>query len=236
VPIHDWARVNVGIFHAFQHAWITDLSRALNQGELPVDYYALPERHTAGLQADRPPLERPAIEAGDEHDTSIGVATAASDMEFYRCRQTPVVIRRAEGDGMVAMIKIVSPAIKAARPAFQSFIKEAADLIARRVHLLIVDILPPGPHDPHGVHAAIWQEVVRQDSNAAAGRSPAVSAYEAGPAVGAYVEPLSIGRPLPDMPLFLEPRIFVHMPLDATYESAFGALPRRWRWVLDSKI
>jgi len=49
MPVHDWTRVDAGIFHAFHHDWITDLARALNRGILPGDYYALPEQHAAGF-------------------------------------------------------------------------------------------------------------------------------------------------------------------------------------------
>ena len=42
MPIHDWTRVDAGIFHAFHHDWITEIARALNRGLLPADYYALP--------------------------------------------------------------------------------------------------------------------------------------------------------------------------------------------------
>ena len=34
MPIHDWARVDAGIFHAFHHDWITEIARALNRGLL----------------------------------------------------------------------------------------------------------------------------------------------------------------------------------------------------------
>jgi hypothetical protein len=34
------------------------------------------------------------------------------------------------------------------------------------------------------------------------------------------------------MPLFLEPGGHVRMPLEATYQAAFSAVPRRWRKVL----
>jgi hypothetical protein len=52
VPIHDWTRVDAGIFHAFHDDWITELARALNRGLLPADYYALPEQHAAGFGPD----------------------------------------------------------------------------------------------------------------------------------------------------------------------------------------
>ena len=44
MPIHDWTRVDAGIFHHFHHGWIEDLSRALNRGLLPPDHYALAEQ------------------------------------------------------------------------------------------------------------------------------------------------------------------------------------------------
>ena len=44
MPVHDWTRVDAGIFHAFHHGWITDIGRALNRGLLPQHYYALPEQ------------------------------------------------------------------------------------------------------------------------------------------------------------------------------------------------
>ena len=43
MPIHDWTRVDAGLFHAFHHDWVSVLSRALNAGVLPPDYFALPD-------------------------------------------------------------------------------------------------------------------------------------------------------------------------------------------------
>jgi hypothetical protein len=40
MPVHDWARVDAGIFHHFHVAWIDEIARALNRGLLPA---ALPE-------------------------------------------------------------------------------------------------------------------------------------------------------------------------------------------------
>src|ERR1700732_4923526 len=59
MPIHDWTRVDVGIFHAFHHDWITEISRALNRGLLPSAYYALPEQFAGGLGPDVLTLRTP---------------------------------------------------------------------------------------------------------------------------------------------------------------------------------
>ena len=52
MPIHDWTRVDAGIFHAFHQQWIISLSNALNSGLLPEDFYALPEQFAAGFGPD----------------------------------------------------------------------------------------------------------------------------------------------------------------------------------------
>jgi len=55
-----------------------------------------------------------------------------------------------------------------------------------------------------------------------------------GEAVGAAAafRPVAVGDALPEMPLFLGPNGCVQAPLDATYQTAFAAMPRRWRRVL----
>ena len=58
MPIHDWTRVEAGIFHAFHHDWITEISRALNDGRLPDQYYALPEQITGDFGPDVLTLSR----------------------------------------------------------------------------------------------------------------------------------------------------------------------------------
>ena len=35
MPIHDWTRVDAGIFHHFHYQWISTISNALNGGLLP---------------------------------------------------------------------------------------------------------------------------------------------------------------------------------------------------------
>jgi hypothetical protein len=248
MPVHDWTRVDAGIFHAFHHDWITDLSRALNAGILPADYYALPEQHAAGfgpnvlsLQGAREEGDGPGAPTASGRRTGLLVAapqtdlTGETDMEFYRRKQTPVVVRHVSGDRVVAMIEVVSPGNKAARNALRSFVEKAAELLDQRIHLLIVDLLPPGRRDPHGIHAAIWEEIAGQEYVPTAGKPLTLAAYESALTVRAYVRHIAVGDPLPDMPLFLEANGCVQVPLEATYQTAFAAMPRRWRRVLEAK-
>ncbi len=48
MPMHDWTRVDAGIYHDFHNRWITHLTEALNSGILPSTYYALGEAGTVG--------------------------------------------------------------------------------------------------------------------------------------------------------------------------------------------
>src|SRR5262249_17851650 len=52
MPVHDWARVEAGIFHDFHTVWIGHLRTALNEGILPEGYYALAEQHAGRSIAD----------------------------------------------------------------------------------------------------------------------------------------------------------------------------------------
>lgn len=247
MPIHDWTRVAAGIFHDFHHGWIEELKRALNSGLLPGEYYALAEQHAAGFGPDVLTLQG----VGDDGDraapgttpaaggTGLLLAppkirlTAETDMEFYRRKQNTVSVRHVSGDRIVAMVEVVSPGNKAGRNALRSFVEKAAELLDKRVHLLILDLHPPGRRDPHGIHAAIWEEISGQESDAPPAKPLTLAAYESALTVRAFAAPVAVGDTLPDLPLFLEPGAHINVPLEATYQAAFHAVPRRWRRVLE---
>lgn len=132
------------------------------------------------------------------------------------------------------MVEIVSPGNKASRHALRSFVAKACELLEHRIHLLIVDPFPPSPRDPNGVHAAIWEEVEDDAFSLPADKPLTLVAYECDLTTRAYIEPVAVGDVLPDMPLFLEPNAHVKVPLEATYQTAFAVMPRRWRRVLEA--
>ena len=47
MPIHNWTRVDPGIFHHFHQAWTVEICTALNNGALPPDFFALIEQITS---------------------------------------------------------------------------------------------------------------------------------------------------------------------------------------------
>ena len=52
-----------------------------------------------------------------------------------------------------------------------------------------------------------------------------VAAYAADELPTAYVEPVAVGDALPDMPILLEPGMYVPVPLQSTYEVAWSNCP-----------
>jgi hypothetical protein len=52
MPVHDWTRVDPGVFHDFHNVWIGELRNALNSGVLPQEFYAMSEQHAGKYIAD----------------------------------------------------------------------------------------------------------------------------------------------------------------------------------------
>jgi hypothetical protein len=134
------------------------------------------------------------------------------------------------------MVEIVSTGNKASRHAFQSLVDKACELLEARIHLLILDPFPPGPRDPNGIHAAIWEQVEDEPFELPADAPLTLVAYASGLTTRAYIQPVAVGDVLPEMPLFLEPEGCVSVPLEATYQTASNVMPVRWRNVLECPL
>jgi hypothetical protein len=248
MTIHDWTRVSAGIFHDFRHEWISTLKRTLNQGLLPLDYYALAEQIAGGMGPDVLTLETSPVGAGRAVDEDlpkgdirdrggIDVATAPpkvhytamAEMERYASRRSRIAIRHISDDNIVALVEILSPGNKSSRHALRSFVEKTAELLEAGIHLLVLDLFPPGRRDPEGIHAAIWGEIMEDDFRLPRDKRLTLAAYSAGDVVRAFIEPVAVGDLLPDMPLFLVPGVYVPVPLERSYQSAFEAVPKRWQ-------
>lgn len=240
MPMHDWGRVEAGIYHAFHHWWISDISDALNRGLLPDSLYALPEQVAAGFGPDVLTLQGepdPDVPGGGGPATLTRTKPTAKQTAtrvggLAARRKSLVAVRHVTGDRVVAVIEIVSPGNKNTAHALRSFVQKAAELLERRVHLLLIDPIPPGPRDPNGIHAAVWDDIAGEPYTLPEGTPLTAVAYEAGYDINAYIETVAVGDPLPDMPLFLAPGAHVLVPLEATYQTAWGKVPPRWQRVI----
>lgn len=247
MPIHDWTRVGAGTFHAFHNSWISQIQLALNSGVLPEGYYALAEQVAGQVIPDVLTLQDLGTEGASKRSSNWedrgGIALAAappkvsqtdkiSEAMLLAARQRRIVIRHSTGDRVVALLEIVSPGNKEARGAVENFVDKAVGALAEGMHLLVVDLFPPGTFDPAGIHGAIWKRLgsVFEPSS---GRPLTLSSYRAAKEVTCYVESLAAGTSLIDMPLFLDPDHYVNIPLEKTYLGAYEGIPRRWKAVIE---
>jgi hypothetical protein len=247
MPIHDWTRVSDGTFHAFHLSWVSELQESLNSGVLPAAYYAQAEQIVGPLGPDVLTLQTNGFTAIEttlgEQAGAGGLAvatipprarlTAAATMDDYVLKRRTIVIRHSSGDRIVALLETVSPGNKRSRHALRSFVEKAVEALHRGYHLLIVDLFPPSARDPQGIHGAIWQEISNDPFELPADEPLTLAAYSAGPVKQAWVEPTAVGRELIEMPLFLEPEIYVNVPLEVTYQAAYRGVARRWKQVLE---
>jgi hypothetical protein len=242
MPIHDWTRVDAGIFHDFHHTWITEIKRALNHGLLPEEYYALAEQIAGGLGPDVLTLQRPSNGAVSVREPTGGVVLATtppcvefhlrSEADQYAAKAKAVVIRHKSDHQVIAVVEIVSPGNKSNRHGVRSFVSKAVELLHGGVHLLLVDLFPTGPRDPEGIHKLIWDEFNDNDFALPAERRLTLVAYIAGAFPEAFVQSTAVGQPLAEMPLFLTPDVYVPVPLEATYQAAWADVPSFWQDVL----
>src|SRR5437868_770933 len=213
MPVHDWTRVDAGLFHHFHQRWIASLCDALNAGSLPSDYFALAEQSIQGPIPDVLTLHL-ALGAGEPSNGAGGLAVASfpprtrlirrNEADLYAGKANRITVRHRHGD-VVAVVEIVSPGNKSSKGSFNDFVEKSIELIRQGVHLLVIDLFPPGNRDPEGIHKAIWDEVEGEDLDRPRDKPLTVASYDAGPSQVAYVEFIAVGDVLPEMPLFLRP-------------------------------
>ena len=213
-------------------------------GGLPPDYFALIDQRIRGPIPDVLTLKlSPGAEKTSEGEGGLAVATIPprarpirrKEAEIYADRANRITVRHRHGD-IVAVIEIVSPGNKASKEEFRSFVAKSWELIKQGVHLLIIDLFPPGRRDPEGVHVAIWGEYEDEAEKPPGDKPLTVVSYDAGPEQVAYVYPVAVGDVLPDVPLFLKPEVYVPAPLEATYQTTWNVFPNALKGLLAHRL
>ena len=256
MPVHDWTKVNAGVFHDFHQRWIISIANSLNGGLLPRNYYAMAEQVAMGPIPDVITVERQDLtsEAASDDSASGGTATLqtiavvdhppkvhyshrmGSEPLRYAAKANRIAIRHSSGDVVVGYIEIISPGNKHGEFAIRNIVEKMGEAIERGCHLLIIDLHPPTPRDPRGIHALFCTEQFTDtDSPGVTDDKPlGMSAYQATLEPQAYFEPFAVGDKLIDMPAFLTPKHYVNVPMEATYLNAWNGVPSRWKEVIEA--
>jgi hypothetical protein len=217
---------------------------------LPEGYYALAEQHAGRAIADKltlhasptssvplPPLPATGGTAAAEAPPKVRRRQTLAAAGLLARRRT-LAIRHVSGHRLVALLETVSPANKDRQEHVEAFAQKAAEALDAGIHVLLVDLFPPGSHDPGGMHGVIQSFL--QDSSEPYNRPPdeplTLANCAAGPEVEIYLEHLAPGAPLAEMPLFLSPDRYVGAPLESTYAAAYQGMPAFWRDVLEAPL
>lgn len=235
MPIHDWTRVNAGTFHDFHQDWTIEIRRTLNRGVLPPGYIAMADQRVIGLEPDvtalqtQGPLPSGGLAVADAPPRVRQTARIQSGKANYARKGNRIAIRHARGK-VVAIIEVVSPGNKDSVHAIGSFTDKVIDFLCKGINVVVIDLFPPGSHDPEGIHQAIWNKLVGEPFDPRPEDKPlTIAAYDANEDLTAYVDPVAVGDRLPDAPLFLAPGWYVNIPLEKTYQASWEETPQEIR-------
>jgi hypothetical protein len=246
MPVHDWTRADAGIFHDFHVAWIPEIRKVLNSGLLPEGYYALAEQHAGQSIADvltlhgSPPSRESLSLPPDTGGTAVAeVPPRVRRRQVFEqtalARRRTLAIRHVSGHRLVALLEILSPANKDPAEHLEDFAAKVVTALDLGVHVLVIDLFPPGPSDPQGIHGVISHrlDLSEEPYDLPADEPLTLVSYVAAPAIEARLEHVAVAAGLPDMPLYLRPDRYISVPLESTYEAAYSGVPSFWRNVLE---
>ncbi len=242
MPIHDWTRDPLGLFHVFHQSWSIRIMDALNGGNLTNSYYAFAERRVSDSEPDVIAVQTQMPDSGGNTATLAPpteprtqmIVRASSEAASYAARANRISVRHPLGQ-VVAVIELVSPGNKDSRNAIRSFVNKAVTFLQNGVHLLIVDLFPPNAErDPNGVHKLIWDEFTDEPFTLPEENPLTLMSYQSALEYVAHLEFTRVGNPLPDMPLFLANGNHVMLPLEATYMATWNVCPLPLRELVEA--
>ena len=253
--VDDWTRVDAGTYHDFHQTWIPQLKLALLDGILPPGYYAHVERSFGSITAAESESDLLTLDSGasvlpgDDRDGSGG-GTAVLDapprtavsmtlpklsrIGRYAARADRLAIKRGIDHRVVALLEVASPGNKDRRASVDRLVAKLATAVERGVNVVLVDLLPPGAHDPAGLNGAVL-DALGQRFDPPPDKPLCAAGYRVGSDRRAYVEPLAVGDSLPTVPLFLSPDRYVDLPLGPSYAVARRGVGPFWVEVLEGR-
>lgn len=215
-------------------AWATAIAGHLNQGVLPPDYYALPLiKRGSQIEIDVATLRREAPVPSLEGGTATAVWTPPSpewsetvdftDLDVFEVQ----VVRRRGGPQLRATVELISPANKDRPSNRHAFAVKCASYLNRGVSVVLVDVVTersahlytqvenvlgltgiPPRQAPSNLYAVAYRMLLVN------GRHQ----------LDAWPQPLTVGSPLPTMPLWLDIDFSVPLRLEDTYVAACDSL------------
>jgi Protein of unknown function (DUF4058) len=214
-------------WEGFHHAWATMIAGQLNMGVLPKEYFAEPEICIGPeFEVDVATMERsPAGKRGRTALLAVSKPKFALQVDFSHLEGCEVrVYRDLGGADLCAAIELISPANKDRVGTRRMFAAKCAGYLRNGVGVMIIDSVTSRRGNLH-------EELFKNLEAKGRGRdwkSPTglnVVSYRAAtfrdsPRVEVWPEPLTLGKSLPKMPLWLSNDLWVSLNLEESYLTA----------------
>jgi hypothetical protein len=214
-------------WESFHTTWAGSIADALNERWLPEGYFAEEQLHpSARVEIDVATFE-------DAEGAALPGGTAVVSRTTWRPAAPTwtlplvftegielLVYQREGGPTLVGAIELVSPGNKDRPAARKAFAAKCASYLHAGVGLLIVDVVTSRAGNLHNELLSLMD---RDDCNLAAdlyavAYRPLTRDGEGHLEI--WPETLAVGRPMPDLPLWLGPDLVVPVSLESTYLDA----------------
>jgi hypothetical protein len=216
-------------WESFHGAWAFQIMRTLNRRVLPAGYFAEAQAHVGRVEVDVPTFKgdssgRSSVPEGNGSGPALATwAPSAAAAVMPATFPDAIELRVFESGGgpkFVAAIEFVSPGNKDRREERRAFAAKCASYLSARIGLVIVDIVTTRLANLHDEMIELLEKPA--SFRFAANTSLYASAYRPfrtkdGDQVEMWFNPLTLGQPLPTMPLALGEDVTVPVDLEGTY-------------------
>jgi hypothetical protein len=219
-------------WESFHTTWASALADSLNQGVLPAGYIALEQVHAGpAIEIDISAFAEEARAAATSEAATATlprtVWTPAAPPEvlpaLFPEGCTVEIVASEGGRSLVAAIELVSPGNKDRAAKRRLFAAKCATYLSRGIGLVLVDVVSSRQGNLHNELvdllglAATFRMTPDQHLYAVAYRPLRRNSDDV---IETWPMPLSIGQPLPAVPLSLEAELCVPVELEASYRDA----------------
>ncbi|MBI3360224.1 MAG: DUF4058 family protein [Chloroflexi bacterium] len=230
MPLHHWPNPRVP-WLSFHSHWIVRLVEYLNQDILPPGFRARPTELVVGIEPDVLLLQdadRPDAGLPTGPQTGLGEATLTATIPPPADLPLVGIYSSYDTSRLVAAIELVSPGNKDRTEAVVAFVEKVLFLLQEGVHVMVVDVVS-APRHPlrRDILGRLGRDEVVVETDRlwlASYCSLPSSAPRAQLEVREWARSVSVGQPLPALPLFLRAdQLWVTVDLETTYAATLRA-------------
>lgn len=220
-------------WEAFHHAWAANIAQHLNREVLPADFFAESEISlgpTLEIDIANFQVKNGQEAAGTRTATAVWAPPKPAlsfPVDFSRLDVCEVrVYEDLGGPQLRAAIELVSPANKDRPGSRQTFAAKCSGYLKQAVSLVIIDVVTERTAN---LHEDLMEVLEVADAAWEAGTHLYAVAYRPVPIqkqqrVEAWPQPLSLGSPLPVVPLWLGLDLCLPLRLEETYATTCTGL------------